>query len=223
MPETQPRLTEQGDGITAIDTDLIRPMFDASHLIIEGGRAAFVDCGVNDTVPLLLATLAAKGVDVAEVDYLFLTHVHLDHAGGAGALMQALPNAKAVLHPRGAPHMVDPAKLIRGAMAVYGRDAYLEMYGDIVAIPEERVIVADDRQTFTFGGRTLQNFYTEGHARHHHCFADPATGTFLTGDRFGVSYREQVTEHGEFIFQTKTPVQFYPPEAHKSNDTNHEF
>ena len=81
MPETQPRLTEQGDGITAIDTNLIRPMFDASHLIIEGGRAAFVDCGVNDTVPLLLATLAAKGVDVADVDYLFLTHVHLDHAG----------------------------------------------------------------------------------------------------------------------------------------------
>lgn len=223
MPETQPRLTEQGDGITAIDTDLIRPMFDASHLIIEGGRAAFVDCGVNDTVPLLLATLAAKGVDVAEVDYLFLTHVHLDHAGGAGALMQALPNAKAVLHPRGAPHMVDPAKLIRGAMAVYGRDAYLEMYGDIVAIPEERVIVADDRQTFTFGGRTLQNFYTEGHARHHHCFADPASGSVFTGDSFGVSYRELVTEQGEFIFPTMTPVHVDPPEAHKAIETILEF
>ena len=104
MPTEVPRTTGLGDGITAIDTDLIRPLFDASHLILEGGRAAFVDTGVNSSVPLLLATLARENIDVAAVDYVFLTHVHLDHAGGAGLVMQSLPNARAVLHPYGAPH-----------------------------------------------------------------------------------------------------------------------
>ena len=218
MPRAVPRTTECGDGITAIDTDLLRPLFDASHLIIEGGRAAFVDTGVNSSVPLFLATLQQKNIDVADVDYVFLTHVHLDHAGGAGLLMQSLPNARAVLHPRGAPHMIDPAKLIKGAQAVYGEEEYFRQYGDIVPIPAERVIVADDEQEFTFGSRVLQGFYTEGHARHHHCFYDHGSRSVFTGDSFGLSYRELDTDKGEFIYPTTTPVHFDPPEAHKAID-----
>jgi glyoxylase-like metal-dependent hydrolase (beta-lactamase superfamily II) len=218
VPDAVPRTTEQGDGITAIDTDLLRPYFDASHLIVEGGRGAFVDCGVNSSVPLLLATLRQKNIAAEDVDYLFLTHVHLDHAGGAGVLMQALPNAKAVLHPRGAPHMIDPARLIKGAQAVYGEDEYFRQYGDIQAIPADRVIVADDGQEFSFGGRILQSVYTEGHARHHHCFFDPAAQSIFSGDSFGLSYRELDTAKGEFIYPTTTPVHFDPPEAHKAID-----
>jgi glyoxylase-like metal-dependent hydrolase (beta-lactamase superfamily II) len=219
VPNTRPGLTEHGDGITAIDTDLLRPQFDACHLIVDGGRAAFVDSGVNASVPLFLAALREKDIDPSAVDYLFLTHVHLDHAGGAGELMQALPNARAVLHPRGAPHMVDPAKLIRGAMAVYGESAFREMYGDIVPIPEARVIVAADREEFTFGGRTFVNVFTEGHARHHHCFFDATAEAVFTGDSFGVSYRELDTHKGEFIYPTTTPVHFDPPEAHRAIET----
>lgn len=219
MPGAEPSLTEHGDGITAIDTDLLRPEFDACHLVTAGERAAFVDSGVNASVPLFLATLEQKGIDPAAVDYLFLTHVHLDHAGGAGLLMQSLPNAKAVLHPRGAPHMIDPDKLIKGAMAVYGEDAYRAMYGDILAIPEDRVIVAEDRQAFTFGGRSFVSVFTEGHARHHHCFHDPDSASVFTGDSFGLSYRELDTEQGEFIYPTTTPVHFDPPEAHRAIDT----
>lgn len=218
MPDRQPGTTEHGDGITAIDTDLLRPLFDASHLIVADGRAAFVDCGVNSSVPLLLATLEQKNVDVAEVDYLFLTHVHLDHAGGAGLLMQSLPDAKAVLHPRGARHMIEPAKLIKGAMAVYGEQAYLEMYGNIEAIPADRVIVADDLQEFSFGGRVFQSIHTEGHARHHHCFYDSSSKSVFTGDSFGLSYRELDTDNGEFIYPTTTPIHFDPVEAHKAID-----
>jgi len=218
MPRAVPRTTECGDGITAIDTDLLRPLFDASHLIVEGDRAAFVDTGVNSSVPLFLATLQQKNIDVADVDYVFLTHVHLDHAGGAGLLMQSLPNARAVLHPRGAPHMIDPAKLIKGAQAVYGEEEYFRQYGDIVPIPAERVIVADDEQEFTFGSRVLQGFYTEGHARHHHCFYDHGSRSVFTGDSFGLSYRELDTDKGEFIYPTTTPVHFDPPEAHKAID-----
>jgi len=218
MAESQLRTTEQGNGITAIDTALLREQFDASHLIVEAGCAAFVDCGANDSVPLLLAALAKKNIDAAAVDYVFLTHVHLDHAGGAGVLMQSLPNAKAVLHPRGAPHMIDPAKLIKGAQAVYGEAEFFRQYGNIEPIPEERVIVAADGDEFSLGGRLLQSLHTEGHARHHHCFFDAASRSVFTGDSFGLSYRELDTEKGEFIYPTSTPVHFDPPEAHKAID-----
>ncbi|NOX69066.1 MAG: MBL fold metallo-hydrolase [Gammaproteobacteria bacterium] len=210
------RTTQLDHGITAIDTDYVRPLLDASHLVIEDGRAAFVDTGTNFSVPLLLDGLRSQDLDVGDVDYVFLTHVHLDHAGGAGSLMRHLPNAKAVLHPRGAPHMIDPAKLIKGAQAVYGEAAYLDMYGEIVAIAENRVIVADDNQAFSLAGRSLRTFYTQGHARHHYCLDDPASRGVFTGDSFGISYRELDTARGAFIYPTTTPVHFDPPEAHKA-------
>ena len=218
MANAVPSTIELGDGITAIDTDHLRPLFDASHLICEDGQAAFVDTGANSSVPLLLATLAEKDIDPGDVAYVFLTHVHLDHAGGAGLLMQALPNAKAVLHPRGAPHMIDPTKLIRGAQAVYGQQKFSREYGDIVAIPAERVLVVNDEQEVSFNGRPMQCIYTEGHARHHYVLNDARSKAVFTGDSFGLSYREFDTDKGEFIYPTTTPIHFDPPEAHKAID-----
>lgn len=218
MPNEVPRTTELGDGITAIDTDHLRPLFDASHLIIENGHAAFVDTGANSSVPLLLATLAQSDVDVADVDYVFLTHVHLDHAGGAGLLMRALPNAQAVLHPRGAPHMIDPGKLIRGAQAVYGEEKFAAEYGNIVPIAGDRVLVVEDQQEVSLNGREMQCIFTEGHARHHYVLNDPQSRAVFTGDSFGLSYRELDTAKGEFIYPTTTPIHFDPPEAHKAVD-----
>lgn len=218
MPKRPVRTTELDHGVTAVDTEYVRPLLDASHLIIDGGRAAFVDTGVNDSVELLLAALEEREVDAADVDYVFLTHVHLDHAGGAGLLMEQLPNARAVLHPRGAPHMIDPAKLVKGSEAVYGRERVAEMYGEIRAIPAQRVVVAEDGEEFAFGGRTVRCLYTEGHARHHYCLVDPASAGVFTGDSFGISYRELDTAAGEFIFPTTTPVHFDPVEAHKAID-----
>lgn len=218
MPSETARTTELDYGITAIDTDYVRPLLDASHLIVENGRAAFVDTGTTFSVPFLLDGLDKNNIDVGDVKYVFLTHVHLDHAGGAGALMQQLPNAKAVLHPRGARHMIDPDKLIKGAQAVYGEQDYLDMYGEIVPIPEQRVVITDDGQDFSLAGRPFQSFFTEGHARHHYCLDDPTSRGVFTGDSFGVSYRELDTAAGEFIYPTTTPIHFDPPEAHKSID-----
>lgn len=218
MLDEQPRTTGLEEGITAIDTDHIRPLFDASHLIIENDRAAFVDTGANESIPNLLAVLDEKNIDIASVEYVFLTHVHLDHAGGAGLLMQKLPNAKAVLHPRGAPHMVSPEKLIRGAQAVYGEEKFAEQYGEIIPIDADRITVVGDEQTIDFAGREMQCIYTEGHARHHYVLHDPQSAGVFTGDSFGVSYREFDTAAGEFIFPTTTPIHFDPPEAHKSID-----
>ncbi len=212
------QITILDDGIFAVDTEYVRPLQDASHLIVENGRAAFVDTGTNDSVPLLLDALKQQNVDVADVDFVFLTHVHLDHAGGAGLLMQALPNARCVVHPRGAPHMIDPEKLIRGTEGVYGVERTRDMYGEIRPIDERRVVEAEDEQWIDFNGRKMQTLFTEGHARHHYCLNDPQSRGVFTGDNFGISYRELDTVNGEFIFPTSTPASFDPPEAHRSVD-----
>jgi len=210
--------TIYNDGITAIDTEYARALQDSSHLIVEGGRAAFIDTGVNSSVPLLLDALRQQDLDVGDVDYVFLTHVHLDHAGGAGELMQALPNATCVVHRYGAPHMIDPTKLIAGTEAVYGIDETREIYGTIVAIDERRVHIPEDGDWLSLNGREFQFLNTEGHARHHHVINDPQSKGVFTGDSFGVSYRELDTEHGEIVFPTSTPVQFDPAEAHIAVD-----
>ena len=209
-------VTDHGHGIRAIDTGFFRPKFDASHLIIENGRAAFVDVGTTHSVPRLLDALAQKNLDRADVDYVLLTHVHLDHAGGAGALMRELPNARAIVHPRGARHMIDPAQLIAGATAVYGREEIERSYGDIAAIPAGRVDVAQDGHILELAGRPLRFLDTPGHARHHFCIHDERSRAFFTGDTFGLSYREFDTANGEMILPTSTPVQF-EPDALKSS------
>src|SRR5262245_20132928 len=151
----RPDLLEFPDDVTAIDTGVMRPRFDASHLVVSRGRAAFVDTGTNDSVRHLLAALDAKGLTCESVDYVLLTHVHLDHAGGAGALMRALPKAIAVVHPRGARHMIDPAMLVEGATAVYGEAEFRRTYGDIVPIPAGRVRTVEDGERIDFHGRVL--------------------------------------------------------------------
>jgi len=218
MPQQVARTIDAGDGIVAVDTLYLRPTADASHLVIADGRAAFVDTGTNYSVPYLLDALRQYDLDPGDVDYVFLTHVHLDHAGGAGKLMQSLPNARCVIHPRGAPHMADPTKLIAGTQGVYGKEKAFELYGDIVPIPAERIIEADDEDSFSFGGREVRALHTEGHARHHYCLHDPQSRGVFTGDSFGISYRELDTAAGPFIFPTTTPASFDPGEAHKAVD-----
>jgi len=209
-------LEDLGHGITAIDTGFQRPYFDASHLVVQRGRAAFVDVGTAFSVPALLAALDARGVPRDAVEYVILTHVHLDHAGGAGQLMQALPAARLVVHPRGARHMIDPAKLWAGASEVYGEEAMRLKYGALVPVPVERVVEAPDGFTLELGGRPLVFLDTPGHARHHACIWDEASRSMFTGDTFGLAYRELSGERGAFVLPTTTPVQF-EPEALKAS------
>ena len=203
-------MIDYADGISAIDTGFFRPRFDASHLIVENGRAAFVDVGTNHSVPRLLDALKQKNLGVAAVDWVILTHVHLDHAGGAGVLMRELPNARAVLHPRGVRHMVDPSQLIAGATAVYGNEEIERSYGALAPIPAERIVTAHDGHIVALGGRELVCLDTPGHARHHFSVWDARSRAFFPGDTFGLSYREFDTANGAFILPTTTPVQFEP-------------
>ncbi len=200
----------QAHGIHAIDTGFQRPAFDAAYLIVENGRGAFLDCGTSLAVPAMLAAIADAGLTPADIDWLILTHVHLDHAGGAGALLQRLPSARVVVHPRGAPHMIDPARLIAGATAVYGEEEMARSYGTIVPIPAQRVDIAHDGHVVDLAGRELHCLDTPGHALHHFCLWDEASRSVFTGDTFGISYRELDTPEGIFLFPTTTPVQFDP-------------
>lgn len=206
-------------GIHTIDTGFFRPEFDAAYLIIEDGRGAFIDCGTNHSVPRMLATLESAGLQAQHVDWLILTHVHLDHAGGAGELMTKLPNAQLVVHPRGARHMIDPSKLWAGATAVYGEEEMRRSYGDgLTPVPAERVIEADDGHEVDLNGRTLVCLDTPGHARHHNAIHDTTSGCVFSGDTFGLSYREFDTDKGPFILPTTSPVQFDPDALHASVD-----
>jgi glyoxylase-like metal-dependent hydrolase (beta-lactamase superfamily II) len=216
MSASVPRLTKFADGITAVDTEYVRPQMDAAHIVAHGGRAAIIDTGPNTAVPLILAALAELQIAPDDVGFLFLTHVHLDHAGGAGQLMRSLPNATCVLHPRAAPHMADPAKLIAGTRAVYGDELYAKLYGDILPIAKERLAITQDAQRFDLAGRTFECVHTPGHALHHQAIVDHGATCIFTGDTFGISYREFDTAKGAWIMPTTTPTQFDPAQLKAS-------
>lgn len=199
-------------------TPYVRPGLAASHIIVDSGRAAFVDTGPAPATPRLLAALDELGLAREQVDYLFLTHVHLDHAGAAGNLIEALPNARAVLHPRGAPHMIDPAKLIAGSIQVYGEDRYRALYGELVPIPAERVVLTGDGTRLKVGRRSFGFIDAPGHAKHHHCPIDLDHREVYAGDSFGICYRELDSAAGPFMLPTTTPVQFDPDAFHATID-----
>jgi glyoxylase-like metal-dependent hydrolase (beta-lactamase superfamily II) len=199
-----------GHGVFAIDTAFHRDHFDAAYLVVHEGRAAFIDTGTNHAVPRHLGALQALGLQPESVDWVIPTHVHLDHAGGVGSLMQQLPRARVLVHPRGARHLIDPSALWAGATAVYGPDEMARSYGQLVPVAADRVSTSSDGQTLDLAGRMLQLADTPGHARHHHCIWDATSRGWFTGDTFGLSYREFDTANGAWIVPTSTPVQFEP-------------
>ena len=211
-------VTHFGQGIHAIDSGFGRPLLDAVHVIEHDGRAALVDAAVNASVPRVLAVLADMGIARDAVDYIVLTHVHLDHAGGAGLLMRELPNARLTVHPRGARHMIDPTKLTAATHAVYGEAKARAMYGDILPVPQDRVIETPDGTTLKLAGRELLFLDTPGHARHHVCIRDGLSGHFFTGDTFGFLFSELDVGARRHVFPTLTPSQLEPEELHRSID-----
>lgn len=209
---------DYGNGIIAFDAGYVRPALAAIHLVVEKGRVAVIDTGSKDSLSNTLLALGRLGVGPAAVDYVFLTHIHLDHAGGAGTMMQAFPYAQLVVHPRGVRHMVEPSKLIAGVCAVYGKEYVDRVYGEILPIPRDRIVAADNQHVVSLAGRELLCLDTPGHARHHICILDRWTGGIFSGDMFGLSYREFDVDGREFIFPTTTPTQFEPEAMHRSID-----
>lgn len=207
-----------GNGIHAIDSGYVRPRMAAVHLLVENGRVALIDTGTNASLDVVSAALSELALTKESVDYICLTHVHLDHAGGAGAMMRAFPRAQLVVHPRGARHMIDPSRVVESATAVYGAAEMDRLYGEILPVDKAWVVEAPDGTALEFGGRRLRALDTPGHARHHLCFLDETTGHFFTGDTFGLSYPEFDVKGRQFVFPATTPVQFEPEAMHASID-----
>jgi glyoxylase-like metal-dependent hydrolase (beta-lactamase superfamily II) len=202
---------EYDNGIVAIDSGMVRPQMAACYLLETDSAVAVIETGNNDSAHCILGVLGHRGRTVEEVTHVIVTHVHLDHAGGAGALIRQLPNASLIVHPRGARHLIDPSRLEGSARAVYGDEKFDEMYGTLVPVPKHRVVQIEDGGSLEVGGRPLFFIDTPGHARHHFCIWDEHSRGWFTGDTFGISYRELDTANGAFVFPTTTPVQFDPP------------
>lgn len=201
---------EYAGGVLAIDAGFVREDLAACYLLEADTEVAFIEVGTNGSTPRLMRLLQMRGWQPEDVRYVIVTHVHLDHAGGAGSLMQLLPNATLLAHPYGARHLIDPSRLEAGARAVYGDALFDSMYGTLIPIPESRTQTMDDGSSVTLGNRTLSFMDSPGHARHHFCVHDSLTNGYFSGDTFGLSYREFDTDKGAFLFPTTTPVQFDP-------------
>jgi glyoxylase-like metal-dependent hydrolase (beta-lactamase superfamily II) len=214
----KPRITRHPDGIFAVDAEYLYPGHAAVHIIQHKGRAAFVDTGTNHSVPYLLAALDELDVPRDAVDYIFLTHVHMDHAGGAGLLARQLRKARILVHPRGASHMIDPSKVVAASQAVYGEETFRRLYGDVLPIPADRVVSVQDSFRCELAGREFELIHTPGHALHHYAIVDGEYACAFAGDTFGISYRALDTAQGPFILPTTSPSQFDPDQLITSID-----
>lgn len=213
-----PTVLEVAPGVLQLDAHYVRPQFVSCFLVRGQTSCAVVETGHVHAVPRILQGLDEAGIPRSSVSHVVVTHVHLDHAGGAGSLMRELPQATLVAHPRGARHLVDPAKLWAGTIGVYGEALTRKLYGDPVPVPAARVVEAPDGYAIDLGARRLSLLDAPGHARHHLVVLDEATRGFFSGDCFGVSYREADGGAGPFFFPTTTPVQFDPPALHQTVD-----
>ncbi|WP_136795282.1 MBL fold metallo-hydrolase [Desulfosediminicola ganghwensis] len=200
---------KESTGVYTVDTGYLREGFAASHMVVENGKAAFIDVGTTRSADRLLAALADRGLTATDVLYVIVTHIHLDHAGGAGKLMEMFPRARLVVHPKGARHMVNPEKLMEAAVEVYGQKKFDSLYGEVRPIAKERIIEAGDGFQLDFNGRQLLFIDTPGHARHHFCVWDEKSGGVFTGDAFGLAYPQlQLEGKRPFLICTTSPSAF---------------
>jgi glyoxylase-like metal-dependent hydrolase (beta-lactamase superfamily II) len=200
-----------------IDCEPQQPGYVASYLRVAGAECAFIETYTTHALPHMLAELARVGRRPEDVRYVVVTHAHLDHAGGASALLKACPKATLLAHPRAARHLIDPSKLVASATQVYGEEHFRKVYGTIDPIPEGRVRALEDGDAFELGDATLRVHHTAGHAKHHFVVDDETLDTVFTGDTFGLVY-PQLQRSGLFVIASTSPTDFDGPAAHKSVD-----
>ncbi len=208
----------KGSDVFTVDALYYEPELAAIHLIREGDELAIVDTGTQFSVPQISSALDAMGLGFDAVRFIILTHIHLDHAGGASALMALCDNATLVVHAKGARHMAEPGKLIAGTIAVYGEAEFRKLYGEITSISAERIISPGDGDRLSMGARHFEFIDSPGHANHHFCVLDHKTNSVFTGDTLGIAYQALRDGDHAFVMPTTTPVQFNPDALHASID-----
>ncbi|MFM8316655.1 MAG: MBL fold metallo-hydrolase [Deltaproteobacteria bacterium] len=213
----RPKRKSVVNDIQTIDCHYLRPRFAAAYLMIEKDRASFIENNTSHAIPYLLEALKQNHLSPESVDYIIVTHAHLDHAGGTSALLQHCKSATVLAHPKAARTLMHPEKLIQSAKRVYGDEAFEKLYGNITPIPEAKVRSVQDGETFKWGNRILTFFYTLGHATHHMCLYDSKSQGVFTGDTFGLRYPD-LQSQGLFIIPSTSPIDYDPDEAKKSID-----
>ncbi|MGM7682731.1 MBL fold metallo-hydrolase [Cytobacillus sp. Hm23] len=178
--------------------------------VIKNDKPTIIETCASPSIPYILKGLADIGVEPEEIVYIIVTHIHLDHAGGAGLLLSHCPNAKVIVHPKGARHLVDPSKLIAGAKAVYGMN-FNTLFDPIVPIEDNKIVIMKDKEQLQVGKDRMLTFYdTPGHANHHFSIYDPISKGIFTGDTLGIYYK-QLSELNILLFLPSTsPNQFDP-------------
>ena len=214
MKEVQ-RIT---DRLFLIDAyDLGRPGRTGTYVLKED-NLTIIETSASPSVPHILNGLKELQLDPKDIEYIIVTHIHLDHAGGAGFMLQYCPNAKVVVHPKGARHLIDPSRLIQGARAVYG-DEFDQLFDPIVPIPEDRILVRDHQETLSISDECTLTFYdTPGHARHHFSIHDSVSNGIFSGDTVGIYYEELKGDGIDFIIPATSPNQFDPEATMQSTN-----
>ncbi len=156
--------------------------------LVDAQRPALIETSGALVAPEVISTLQSAGVD--SLAYVVVSHIHLDHAGGAGHILQAFPEAKLVVHPLGAAHLVDPTRLHASAERVFGKEAMRTEWGYLDPVPKESILAAEEGMQLSLGNRTLEIIFTPGHSKHHLCAWDASAGAIFAGDAAGVYFRE---------------------------------
>lgn len=210
-------MTHISNNIYQIDAHYVAKGIVAIYVIVENGKCAIIETGTSHSLPYILKALDEINLSINDVLFVIPTHIHLDHIGGASALLEHCPKAKLVVHSFGVKHMIDPSKLIAGTKAVYGEKKFTELYGEIKPISENKIIALQNGK-INLQGRILKIIDTPGHANHHFCIFDKKSNGVFTGDTLGVSYPQLSTNNQPFVFATTTPVQFNPDKLLNSID-----
>ncbi len=197
-------------GVYCIDANYMKPGLVSFYLVRGGDEYAIIDTGTAHSVSILEEAMVQLNISPQQVSIVAPTHVHLDHAGGAGLMLQRFPNARLLVHPRGARHLIDPARLVESSIAVYGEALFHQLYGELVPAEASRVVEVNDGDVVCVGDRALTFRHTPGHADHHYCVWDEMSRGWFTGDMFGISYGGFRTPGGDFCMLSTTPTQFRP-------------
>ncbi|HAQ07659.1 MAG TPA: MBL fold metallo-hydrolase [Bacillus bacterium] len=191
------------------DLDLGMAERTGTYVLMEN-KITLVETSASPSVPHILKGLKALGINPLDVAYIIVTHIHLDHAGGAGMMMEHCPNAKVVVHPKGARHLANPSRLILGAKAVYG-EKFNELFHPILPVPEDRILIKKDGDLLELGEElTLLFIDTPGHANHHFSIYHPSSKGIFSGDTAGIFYPQIYKEGIELYLPSTSPNQFDP-------------
>jgi len=182
--------TTLSHGLSWIDLEFLgRSSAIAAGIVQSPAGVAVIDPGPTSCLDVLETGLQSQGVRWDEVRHILLTHIHLDHAGATGTILRAHPHITVAVHARGAPHMVDPAKLLDSATRLYG-DQMDRLWGEVAPVPRERLVTLSGGERIEAGGRVFDVAYTPGHASHHVSYFDASSGVAFVGDTAGVCLDE---------------------------------